>query len=120
MEEIQQTLHKHLAKEEDQLFPLLLKHFTFAEQVPATSSGAVICCKGAGSTQTPEWDVQWETGTRRCHIVVMWIARGGGGGGGIPDASVGGVVEARAFQLIPLHLQHFTFVEQVSATFNRH
>ena len=27
------TLRKHLAKEEDQLFPLLLKHFTFAEQV---------------------------------------------------------------------------------------
>ena len=29
------TLRKHLAKEEDQLFPLLLKHFTFAEQVSA-------------------------------------------------------------------------------------
>ena len=27
------TLRKHLAKEEDQLLPLLLKHFTFAEQV---------------------------------------------------------------------------------------
>lgn len=33
MEEIRATLRKHLAKEEEQLFPLLLKHFSFAEQV---------------------------------------------------------------------------------------
>lgn len=33
IEEVHLTLRKHLAKEEEQLFPLLLKHFTFAEQV---------------------------------------------------------------------------------------
>ena len=33
MEEIHTTLRKHLAKEEEQLFPLLLQHFTHAEQV---------------------------------------------------------------------------------------
>ncbi len=33
IEEVHTTLRKHLAKEEEQLFPLLLKHFTFAEQV---------------------------------------------------------------------------------------
>jgi len=33
IEEVHITLRKHLAKEEEQLFPLLLKHFTFAEQV---------------------------------------------------------------------------------------
>ena len=32
IEEVHITLRKHLAKEEEQLFPLLLKHFTFAEQ----------------------------------------------------------------------------------------
>lgn len=32
VEEIHLSLRKHLAKEEDQLFPLLLKHFTFPEQ----------------------------------------------------------------------------------------
>ena len=42
VEEIQQTLRKHLAKEEDQLFPLLLKHFTFAEQVIFT----LLSCPG--------------------------------------------------------------------------
>lgn len=40
IEEVHTTLRKHLAKEEEQLFPLLLKHFTFAEQVdfPAADS----------------------------------------------------------------------------------
>ena len=33
VEEIHTTLRKHLAKEEEQLFPLLLEHFTYAEQV---------------------------------------------------------------------------------------
>ena len=33
IEEVHTTLRKHLAKEEEQLFPLLLKHFSFAEQV---------------------------------------------------------------------------------------
>jgi zinc finger protein-like protein len=32
-EEIHTTLRKHLAKEEEQLFPLLLRHFSHAEQV---------------------------------------------------------------------------------------
>ncbi|KXZ51428.1 hypothetical protein GPECTOR_12g390 [Gonium pectorale] len=32
VEEIHTTLRKHLAKEEEQLLPLLLQHFTFAEQ----------------------------------------------------------------------------------------
>ncbi|KAL6749646.1 hypothetical protein V8C86DRAFT_973530 [Haematococcus lacustris] len=32
VEEIHTTLKKHLAKEEEQLLPLLLKHFSFAEQ----------------------------------------------------------------------------------------
>ena len=36
IEEVHLTLRKHLAKEEEQLFPLLLKHFTFAEQVYTT------------------------------------------------------------------------------------
>ena len=33
VEEIHTTLRKHLAKEEGQLLPLLLEHFTHAEQV---------------------------------------------------------------------------------------
>ena len=32
VEEVHTTLRKHLAKEEEQLFPLLLQHFTHAEQ----------------------------------------------------------------------------------------
>lgn len=32
VEEIHTTLRKHLAKEEEQLLPLLLQHFSFAEQ----------------------------------------------------------------------------------------
>jgi zinc finger-like protein len=32
VEEIHRTLKKHLAKEEGQLLPLLLQHFTFSEQ----------------------------------------------------------------------------------------
>ena len=36
IEEVHITLRKHLAKEEEQLFPLLLKHFTFAEQASIT------------------------------------------------------------------------------------
>lgn len=38
VQEIQTTLLKHLSKEEEQLFPLLLQHFTFAEQVGHVSS----------------------------------------------------------------------------------
>ena len=38
MEEIHTTLRKHLAKEEEQLFPLLLEHFTYAEQVRQASA----------------------------------------------------------------------------------
>lgn len=37
VEEIHTTLRKHLAKEEEQLFPLLLRHFSHAEQVPTMS-----------------------------------------------------------------------------------
>jgi iron-sulfur cluster repair protein YtfE (RIC family) len=32
VEEVHVTLQKHLRKEEDQLFPLLLQHFNFSEQ----------------------------------------------------------------------------------------
>lgn len=32
MEEVHTSLRKHLAKEEEQLLPLLLQHFTYAEQ----------------------------------------------------------------------------------------
>ena len=39
IEEVHTTLRKHLAKEEEQLFPLLLKHFTFAEQVNFPAAG---------------------------------------------------------------------------------
>lgn len=35
VQEIRTTLLKHLAKEEEQLFPLLLKHFTYSEQARA-------------------------------------------------------------------------------------
>ena len=42
IEEVHITLKKHLAKEEEQLFPLLLKHFTFAEQVSAKQCQAVL------------------------------------------------------------------------------
>lgn len=39
IEEVHTTLRKHLSKEEEQLLPLLLQHFTFAEQVrPCTLS----------------------------------------------------------------------------------
>ena len=34
-QEVTTTLLKHLAKEEEQLFPLLLQHFTYAEQARA-------------------------------------------------------------------------------------
>ena len=40
-EEVHTTLRKHLAKEEEQLFPLLLKHFTFAEQASISIKSAV-------------------------------------------------------------------------------
>ena len=33
IEEVHTTLRKHLSKEEEQLLPLLLQHFSFAEQV---------------------------------------------------------------------------------------
>lgn len=32
VEEVHVTLQKHLRKEEEQLFPLVLQHFTFEEQ----------------------------------------------------------------------------------------
>lgn len=38
IEEVHITLQKHLAKEEEQLFPLLLEHFTFAEQASTISN----------------------------------------------------------------------------------
>ena len=38
VQEIHTTLLKHLAKEEEQLFPLLLKHFTYSEQACHLSS----------------------------------------------------------------------------------
>lgn len=44
VEEVHVTLQKHLRKEEEQLFPLVLKHFTFEEQadlvVPCISIAA--------------------------------------------------------------------------------
>ena len=40
---IHTTLLKHLAKEEEQLFPLLLKHFTYSEQARHPSL-ALPCC----------------------------------------------------------------------------
>lgn len=52
IEEVHITLRKHLAKEEEQLFPLLLKHFTFAEQVSfylAAVSGSNFTCIPATS-----------------------------------------------------------------------
>ncbi|KAA6419094.1 MAG: hypothetical protein FRX49_10834 [Trebouxia sp. A1-2] len=42
VEEVHTTLRKHLAKEEEQLFPLLLKHFTFAEQAELVAQ--FLCC----------------------------------------------------------------------------
>ncbi|DBB01633.1 hypothetical protein WJX77_010630 [Trebouxia sp. C0004] len=42
IEEVHTTLRKHLAKEEEQLFPLLLKHFTFAEQAELVAQ--FLCC----------------------------------------------------------------------------
>eukprot|EP00891_Asterochloris_glomerata_P008539 jgi/Astpho2/8539/Aster-05573 len=42
VQEIHTTLHKHLAKEEEQLLPLLLQHFTHAEQ--ATLVTQFLCC----------------------------------------------------------------------------
>ena len=41
-EEIHTTLRKHLAKEEEQLFPLLLAHFSFAEQTELVAQ--FLCC----------------------------------------------------------------------------
>ncbi|KAL3136530.1 hypothetical protein ABBQ38_005780 [Trebouxia sp. C0009 RCD-2024] len=41
IEEVHTTLRKHLAKEEEQLFPLLLKHFSFAEQASSSIESAV-------------------------------------------------------------------------------
>lgn len=41
IEEVHTTLRKHLAKEEEQLFPLLLKHFSFAEQASSSIVSAV-------------------------------------------------------------------------------
>lgn len=42
IEEVHTTLKKHLAKEEEQLFPLLLKHFSFAEQAELVAQ--FLCC----------------------------------------------------------------------------
>ena len=44
VEEIHTTLRKHLAKEEEQLFPLLLQHFTHAEQVSVCWLHAFVWC----------------------------------------------------------------------------
>lgn len=49
VEEVHVTLQKHLRKEEEQLFPLVLEHFTFEEQAdlvvralpPAAALGAI-------------------------------------------------------------------------------
>ena len=41
-EEIHTTLRKHLAKEEEQLFPLLLAHFSVAEQAELVAQ--FLCC----------------------------------------------------------------------------
>lgn len=43
VEEIHTTLRKHLAKEEEQLFPLLLRHFSHAEQVRNTWKYRICC-----------------------------------------------------------------------------
>ena len=44
VQEIHTTLLKHLAKEEEQLFPLLLKHFTYSEQAsPLPFSQHTLC-----------------------------------------------------------------------------
>ena len=43
VQEIHTTLHKHLAKEEEQLLPLLLQHFTHAEQVSQSESFVQVC-----------------------------------------------------------------------------
>eukprot|EP00884_Botryococcus_braunii_P013452 jgi/Botrbrau1/22107/Bobra.0206s0033.1 len=42
VEEVHTTLRKHLAKEEEQLLPLLLQHFTFAEQAELVAQ--FLCC----------------------------------------------------------------------------
>lgn len=42
VEEIHTTLRKHLAKEEEQLVPLLLQHFTFPEQAELVAQ--FLCC----------------------------------------------------------------------------
>lgn len=52
IEEVHITLKKHLAKEEEQLFPLLLKHFTFAEQVITKQCQQVFSCSLQGLMQT--------------------------------------------------------------------
>ena len=49
VQEIHTTLHKHLAKEEEQLLPLLLQHFTHAEQVGQRES-CVLVCPARGGT----------------------------------------------------------------------
>ena len=41
-EEVHTTLRKHLAKEEEQLFPLLLAHFSVAEQAELVAQ--FLCC----------------------------------------------------------------------------
>ena len=49
VQEIHTTLHKHLAKEEEQLLPLLLQHFTHAEQVGRSDSCVLGCLAGGGT-----------------------------------------------------------------------
>ena len=53
VEEIHTTLRKHLAKEEEQLFPLLLCHFSHAEQVQTTSCSTLMWIPGGLPRQLP-------------------------------------------------------------------
>lgn len=54
VEEIHRTLLKHLAKEEEQLLPLLLQHFTFAEQAQLVAQ-FLYCIPLAAVEQVLAW-----------------------------------------------------------------
>ena len=52
IEEVHTTLRKHLSKEEEQLLPLLLQHFSFAEQVGQSMLSCVQMQHGASRGRT--------------------------------------------------------------------
>jgi zinc finger-like protein len=100
VEEVHTTLGKHLAKEEEQLLPLLLRHFSFREQA-ALVAQFLCCIPLAAVAPVLGWLRKGvppaEQASLLTHVhaavpdrllrqlLVSWLRPGGAGGGGADD-----------------------------------